>query len=246
MAEDHAYGVIEKILVMREVDKPALGAVRCHPGLRAALHNEQIWIRGIAAAATGDRSLSQLPVLHTYLLDGENRLFPAGGLTPVARLSVLDWISLHEFIGLELPASALPGIVSQKLAISLVQAGLEIKAAALMTTLERWQQYGLNAPLARLERLRFAVSEKGEALIIGTPLPPLPGRTYTLQDDIFLPAGYAFNPPGIHRIIHSAQNHNGDGHLLFEVDGSCQWIPSSYCVPATRSAIRMTKGGVDV
>jgi len=245
MAENNAYGIKEKILVLREADKTALAIVRCIPGLRVALDKGKIWVRGVPVTENTDKAILQLPVLHTYLLDEQSRLFPAGGLTPVARLDALSWQSLQEFVPIELPVSALPGMATQVLQLKLVHAMQEREVDALMTSLETWKNYGANAPLIRLQQLRFAVSEDARALIMGTPLPPIPGRGYTLHDHILLPAGYSLDPSSMSSVINRRLNPHGDAYLLIDTD-SWQRIPLHYCMPATRSAIRMTKGRCDV
>ena len=112
-----------------------------------------------------------------------------------------------------------------------------------MTSLRIWKEYVEAAPLIRLKQLQFAVSEDDQALIIGMPVPPIPGKAYTLRDHILLPAGYDLDPPVVRPLIRSRLNPLEDAWLLFDTDGSWQRIPLQYCMPATRSAARMTKGG---
>ena len=79
-------------------------------------------------------------------------------------------------------------------------------------------------------------------LIIGKPLPALPGKEYVLQDTLLLPCGYAFDPPVISALVVARLNPGKDALLLFDTDGSWEKIPAACFVATTRSAIRITKG----
>jgi hypothetical protein len=111
---------------------------------------------------------------------------------------------------------------------------------AILTTLTNWKIYADTAPLIRLQDLSFAVSETGEVLVIGTPLPPIPGSVFTLQDNLLLPAGYDFDPPAIGQFIYSVTGTESNTLLLFHTDGQWEKIPGTCFVRASRSAIRLT------
>jgi hypothetical protein len=233
----------ELIIVLSQTDKAALGSVRCLPGLQAADDDGFIWVRGIAAQQETDLRIRQLPGLHTYMLDADNNLFPPEGLTPVGKLKALDWEPLSSFITVKLPVSALPGKISQRHAIRLVPSGRSQEGNALLTDLKTWKAYGEKAPLIRLQQTRFAVSEKNKVLIMGTPLPALPGKEFVLQDTLLLPAGFEFDPPAISTLIVNRLDPSKEALLLFDIDGTWEKIAKESFVASTRSAIRLTKGG---
>jgi hypothetical protein len=232
----------ELILVLSQTDKAALGSVRCLPGLQAAEAEGFIWVRGIPALEKIDLRIRQLPGLHTYLLDADNNLFPPGGLTPVGKLKSLNWVALSSFVTVELPVSALPGKIDQQHAIRLVPSGRSQAGNALLTDLETWKAYAEHASLVRLQQTRFAVSEKNKVLIIGSPLPALPGREYVLQDTLLLPCGYEFDPPVICSLVITRFDPLKEALLLFDTNGTWEKIPTTAFVHSTRSAIRLTKG----
>jgi len=233
----------ELIIVLSQTDKAALGSVRCLPGLQAAETEDYIWVRGIAAQENIDIRIRQLPGLHTYTLDADNNLFPPGGLTPVGKLKPLKWVPVAEYITVKLPVSALPGKVSLQHTIRLAPSGHSQQGNALLTNLATWKNYAEAAPLVRLQQTRFAVSEKNKVLIIGVPLPALPGREYVLQDTLLLPCGFEFDPPAIGELVMARLDPSKGSLLLFDTDGSWEMIPKTAFMPSTRSAIRSTKGG---
>lgn len=233
----------ELIIVLSQADKAALGSVRCLPGLQAAEEEGFIWVRGVNALEAIDLRIRQLPGLHTYTLDADNNLFPPGGVTPVAKLQPLKWIPISEYITVKLPVSALPGKVHLQHTIRLAPSARSQEGNALLTDLVTWKAYAETAPLVRLQQTRFAVSEKNKVLIIGNPLPALPGREYVLQDTLLLPCGFEFDPPAISELVVERLDPSKQLLLLFDTDGSWEELPIKAFIPATRSAIRLTRGG---
>lgn len=243
MAKDNACGMKELIIILLKADKAALGSVRCLPGLMAAEEEDFIWVRGINALDNIDLRIRQLPGLHTYTLDADNNLFPPGGVTPVGKLKPLNWAPVAEYITVTLPVSALPGKINLQHAIRLAPSGRLQQGNALLTNLATWKAYAEVAPLVRLQQTRFAVSEENKVLVIGTPLPALPGKEYVLQDTLLLPCGFEFDPPAIGELVIARLDPSKESFLLFDTDGSWEKVPKTAFMPSTRSAIRLTQGG---
>lgn len=231
----------EIILTLVEADGDALASVRCMPGLLVAVDGGLIWVRGIPAAVKPNLAIQQLPSIHTYKLDDENRLFPIGNVTPVGILKPLKWVSIRDLITIELPPSAMPGRLNGKHDVKLIPSSREEKAGALITDLQTWHDYAENAPAVRLKQTRFAVSANNKVLVTGDPLPPIPGKAYSLRNNILLPAGYDFDPPVMSSLIATRLNPSKDSLLLFDIDGNCEHIPFSSLVSSSRSAVRLTK-----
>ena len=232
----------ELILVLTARDREALGAVRCQPGLRVAEATGQLWLRGIETDATPDLRLRQLPAVQTYLLDEGDCLFPVGGLTPVGKLPNLRWTSLAAYIRPELPTSALPGKPEGRYPVKLVPSNRAEAGGALVTGLAVWQQYTATAPEVRLQGLRFAVSENDQVLVVGTPLPPVPGKEYWLTHNMLVPSGFDFDLPLATGLLAAKLNPHNNAVLRFQPDGSWEKIPKEALVPASRSAARLTRG----
>jgi hypothetical protein len=110
-----------------------------------------------------------------------------------------------------------------------------------MTTLGLWKKYAETAPASRLDHLQFAVSEHNNVLIIGNPLPAIPGKQYWIKDEILLPAGYDFEIKFVSAFIRDRNNGEGETYTLFDPDGNWKQISRSLLVPAKRSAVRLTK-----
>ncbi|HEX2630970.1 MAG TPA: hypothetical protein VHM26_18265 [Chitinophagaceae bacterium] len=220
---------------------PALGPARCIDGLMSASEGDTIWIKGIAEGWKEDPILRQLPVKHAYRLDAQQRMFATNAVTPSALLPQLDWKPLRVFIPVALPVSAMPGKANATVAIKLVVSSNEKKGDALLISLDTWKGYAETAPATRLTRLKFAVSEKNEVLVIGHPLPALPGKEYWLSDNMLLPCGMDWELPLMGAVIGKQLNPMNDAILLFDENASWQSITKTFFVTAKRSAVRLTK-----
>ena len=229
------------VLVLDAAYRAALGAVRDQPGWLAATDAAgALWLRGPVAAGPLPLALRQLPARAAYQADAQGRLFPQGARTPTGRLPALGWQPLAEFLPLEMPTAALPGQPPAPLPVQLVPARQLRPGTALLTTLAAWVAYAETAPMARLAALRFTASERGQVLLVGTPLPPLPGQEYWQTESLLLPAGRELALPLAARLLTDKLALAGTSLLLFDEAGHYEVLALSDLHPATRAAVRLT------
>jgi len=218
-------------------DIGGFGTVRTWPELRVAVSGDECWIRGLPFDSS---LLAKLPIKAVYRIDEQQRLFGLKDKTPHSVLKKMSWEPLQSFLTLELPVSAFPASTDERLHVKLSPATGTTAPVAIMTHLDAWKRYADSAPLIRLQRLRFAVCASGEVLVLGTPLPSLPGMTYYSHEHLLLPSGYDFDPPAASPFITSRLAAGGDTLILFHADGQWEKISGSSFIGATRSAIRHT------
>lgn len=230
----------ELVFTMDKKDAHSLGNIRCMPDIKVAADENYIWLRVFYDRGGPDKNIVQLPVQHSYHIDENDLLFTPGGLTPVAILPQLDWQPVAGFVSIQIPVAALPGKLEEAAITKLITSATTKKSNALLTSLLHWKAYAETAPATRLAPLKFAVSENNQVLIMGTPLPPIPGKEYWIMDDILLPCGYNLEIPMAAPFISNKLNPDKDGLLLFDEHGHCEKIDLAYVVPAKRSAVRLT------
>lgn len=234
-------GLTERVLVLAAADEAALGAVRHLPGLQAAPDAAgQLWLRGLPAQDPLPVELRALPARVAYGLDEAGRLFPAGRLAPTARLPALPWLPLRELLPLTLPPAALPAQDAPRYRPRLLASAQPQPGAALLTTLAAWAAYAEAAPEIRLQSLRFAAAADGRVLLLGAPLPPLPGQELWQLAGLLLPAGYALEAPLLAPLLSRQLSPAGTELLLFAPDGGWEPVPLTQLLPATRAAVRRT------
>jgi len=231
---------MEKVLVLEEKYREALGAVRNITALKAAADGELIWLRGITTHNATHALISSLPVVQSYTLNQNELLFPHGSKTPTKKLPIFEWIPIKQFMPVTMPVSAMPGSAPPKTTITLNRTELIKETHALLVNLSDWKIYAESAPETRLRPLQFAVSAKNEALIYGQPLPNIPGMAYWLNGQMLLPAGFDFNPPVLAALISAQLKEDKPAFMLFDANGTWQHIPLAAFQPAKRSAIHLT------
>jgi len=230
----------EIVITIALKDRKLLGNIRTFPGLSVRDVDDIIYVRGI----TDNPSIriKKLPTLNTYTLSKSGELFPIGKSTPVAVLKDLEWIPLQEYIEVAPPVSALPGATDRKYSMALVPSDSERIGTAILTTLDNWKNYAESAPDIRLEKLSFAVSEHKKVVIMGTPLPALPGKEFWASERFLIPCGFDFEFPLLKELFQKKITQTNSGRILLSTDGHIEIIPDYNFVKATRSAIRLTKG----
>lgn len=231
------------VLVLQGSDLPKIGKIRCWLGMQAAELEGQLWLRCPMQQAELEEALRCLPLLFTYREDEQGLLFREGQLTPSARLPQLNWTPLTEYISVELPTAALPAMAPNKYTVKLTPLATAQNGVGLKTTLEQWQQYAETAPAIRLECLHFALSEIGEVMILGEPLPPISGEEFWQRGSVLLPAGYDLEWPIVAELLAIRENTAGQYYLVFDQKGNWEKIEKECFVPATRAGIRASKSG---
>ncbi len=222
-----------------------LGKLRLRP-VQVRQDAGLIWLRGAQLDDELAGILRSLPGALRFSVLSDGQLQPDGHRLPKGHLPPGPWVALQEWLKPELPPSA-----SAKVAMAHVPLGLEkiscfpanvpenVREPALLTTaVSVWGAYGKNAPQVRLDRWTVAVSENGDALVRGKPLPPIPGTQYVEWDHIAVPLGWWWTPAVeaalVRRILALPEN----VLALFATDGSWQSVPQDEFVRATRAAIR--------
>ena len=176
-------------------------------------------------------------------------MLPDGQLQPVAsrlpnnRLPGGPWVSLPEWLALELPPAGLAGRSEQRTPMVLVRSSRPEKASVLLTSIDRWEAYAVQAPQVRLDRWQFAVAEDGRVLVRGGPLPPLPGGRWVDRKGIAVPAGWQWSPPVEASIVRTVFGLEPGDLALWQPDGTWQRIRAADFTPASRAAVRATSEG---
>ena len=227
------------ISILPQKEMQNLADLRLELGLEISLLEDEIWLKSPLLSQTPPAFLLQLPNKLIYRLE-EAWLFPFGEKTPQLKLPKgMKWQSIKEAISIEMPTSAMPAKLASEFPIRLQEAAQTEAGAALVCSWKAWQDYVKNAFQIRLKPLRFALSEADEVLVIGNPLPAIPGKEYWLKDNMLIPAGYQLEMPRFSSYIAQRLGAGSHTYILFEPDASFQKIPKSAFQQASRRAISL-------
>ncbi len=180
---------------------------------------------------------------------GDSMCFPTASFSPWPagfpknRLPGGPWVSLPKWLALELPPAGLAGRSEQRTPMVLVRSSRPETASVLLTSIDRWEAYAIQAPQVRLDRWQFAVAEDGRVVVRGEPLPPLPGERWVDREGIAVPAGWRWSPPVEAAIVRAVFGLEPGDLALWQTDGTWQRIRAADFMPASRAAVRATAEG---
>jgi MoxR-vWA-beta-propeller ternary system domain bpX2 len=234
-------------------DAESLAPLRLTRGIEVAEKEQFVWIRGPSEEKV-ERLVRALPAIARYEVTGGNRLRNLESRIPAEMLPALNWQLVSAWLRVKMPTSSSPrpsppveeretDISLLPVSIRIVRSAEERSIALLVTSLEEWREFALNAPEVRLRQLRFAVDEAGNVVVCGKPLPPLPGRQFVLHGNIAVQAGFMWKPAVSADVLSRRLGLGTDALALFHEDGTFSRIEAEQFVPATRSAVRETAEG---
>lgn len=218
-----------------------LGNIRVLPNCWIAEDEEKIWLKSEIEGGVTPLAIQQLPAMRRFRVDEKGSLFPLKGLTPVGKMPTLNWLPIASFVTVDLPVAALPAQIQDTVTAKLIRSKEMEEANFLLLPWKLWQEYALATSNIRLKPLTFAVSEQGEVVVYGKPLPPLPGRLFWQTKQILLPAGWAFEYPIIAEILTSTHLKKKNTLLLYQAEGLAELPAKEDFMQASRSAIRKTE-----
>lgn len=226
-----------------------LSLLRYQAGVGICEQEEVLWLQGKSLNDDLVRSIARIPgaTLFNVLQDGQ--LVRQGELVPTSRVVSGPWQLFDEWFrqAISLPSglTSAPKTldITNALEIQLVRSSLPREATLLQTTLDKFQAYVSDAPQWRLERWKFAASADGLVIILGTPLPPLPGNLWVVENDIAVPAGFCWNPAVAGATLRRVLGLQPGCLALLHQDRTWELLPQEAWVHCTRSAVRLTVQG---
>jgi hypothetical protein len=215
------------------------------PGVEGCAQTDLVWLRGESAEDEFTRRLLAMPESQLFVVIGLDEIVPHGARVPVGRLPEGTWQPLSRWLVVTLEPAALPARGGERVRLRMMPSNSEREANVLLTSFECFAEYAVNAPLVRLQRWRFAVSGEGVAVILGTPLPPLPGQLYCETEGVAVQAGWTWTPRVEATVVRQVLDLTVGDVALLHANGSWERIGGSHFTAATRSAIRRTGGTSD-
>jgi len=221
-------------------DAASLAALRLNPGLEVGAAAGFVWLRGNRGDKHLDAMLAALPARGRYERIAPNQLRRIDQRIPSSRLPEITWTPLQAWLQVEMPVPALPAYGPRRAPLMLARSVEERAPGLLLATLEDLKQFAATAAKVRLDRLQFAASPSGEALVRGSPLPPLPGRRFVLRGRVATPSGFSWQPAVGVDALEQAFGVSGDTLLVWTEDGTVTSLRGEQFVPLTRGALAAT------
>lgn len=224
------------ILLFKTRDLSSLATYRHQDDWEVAFTEEDTCFVRLPISESVEQIIQSLPCLKSWSLQENSQLIPTGKTLPEEILPPLSWLPLHTL----LPAVPVSPKENEPffghLSFSLL-ADTEIREpSGLILAFSHFKRWVETAPAVRLSPLRFALSEQGQVIILGQPLPPLNGLSLYLKDQILLPSGST-----LPKYILPEDLANTPNEILYiENDGTFHRISNELFVDVSRAAVRLT------
>ena len=233
-----AHKMSHTIFQIAAKNEPTLGSVRCVADLTVTRYQDQLWLKLENQTKEIPLEVRQLPIEATMTLDKEGFLFPQNVHTPVDQVTDLQWIPISEWLPVELPRSVFAGKGIHAHQYEIVPSSEEQQCHGLLTNAQLFYSFVIGTMKKRFGQLRFVVNLNNEVFVVGEQLPSLPGQTFWLEHELWLPAGYNFNLPWLKAIIGKSIQNNHPSYGVFLTDETWFILPKDDLVDVSRSTVR--------
>ena len=236
-----------------------ISGIRDRPGFRAFIGKSEWWIQvDTELVKDAVQILSLLPNTQLYRVDNSHRLIPWGKSVPTGTLPKnIVWEPLEEWTRLNLPIhQILGGDSHDRMPLRLERHDCEFVPGAMLCTFRDWSSYVLNNFQQRWSSLRFAcyfsstdmfASLKIDTLVVGTPLPSIPGLRLSCRDHILVPIPFSWYPNVPTGAIRRSLAARETDWLLWTSNSEIELITDDALIATSRASIRATNlssGGI--
>ena len=218
-----------------------LAALRLSDDLEIADVNGLLWLRGKTTRPDLAVALWRLPANARFHWLAGDRLQPWGSRLASERLpQSASWQSLRTWLRVGLPAAGLPADNPRPRSLRIVPSDRATEPNAMLLPMSDWLSWAVSAPLIRLNQLRYAISGRGDALILGRPVPPVRGQLLVETDGVVIPVGAKWDPAVPPRVVRRVLAASDGMVVLWDIDGA-RLLSEELFVPATRASARASQ-----
>ena len=227
-------------LKIKSAYKDQLGSIRHWGNLKMAVDGEVVWLKGFTEEQINDSLIQQLPFKERFYVS-DKKLFPLGKKLPIGKAPSFLWTPINKALRVDLP---LPNPnyfgIEEDLIIRLIKSEKEREGIALLVDVQQLKLYVEQAAAIRLKSLSWVLIGKSKALVVGTPLLPLPGTVFWKDNKFLMPLGRRFELPILSQFIQQKIDPVSEHWILWNDDGSYIAILQDDFVPLTISSLRVT------
>lgn len=239
MGENSENG-IRYFLRVKKTHKDDLANIRPWTDLKVGFEEEYVWVKGFNYLQINLLEVKSIPSKTVYYTK-EGKLYLQGSLLPDRNMPSLVWTRMDRALPVELPRLNHNFFdLEEKISTKLIPSEKEMKAVAMLTTMDALRAYVEAAPAVRLKPLQWTIINGDWALIFGTPLLPIQGETYWQHDNMFIPTGYDFDLSILKKSIRKLLNPNQDLMIVWNRDSTWFDLQKTDVVGLSISSFRLS------
>ncbi|MBC8756901.1 hypothetical protein H2O64_19665 [Kordia sp. YSTF-M3] len=241
METDLTQGVTEYWLRLPSKYKHKLSQIRVWKTVRMVTDMDDVWVRGISPNQLNSEEIRSIPFKKIYF-QHENALFLLGGNLPEERLkTALLWSPIDKALPAEMPDYNFNYFgVDEKIQFNIVPSSIERSAKAQIVDLTMLDAIIPTMPSIRLQPIEWTLLDD-KALLIGTPLLSIPGKTFWQQQQFLLPTGYDFEYPELSSYFNKIINQNSNDYIIVNTDNTYYNVPKDKFKKLTISGYRLSR-----
>lgn len=219
-------------------------------GVWIAAEGEYVWLHGTVdtqkeKAEQTLQLLRQVPDGELFVFDGDESLRAVGERLISITLPRLTFQGLNEVIEFELPPTRMPGRIMSRVSLRLTRSETTGSSeyrqpSAIVGAFADWHQWVEQSNNLRLKPLKFACDTHQRVLIVGTPLPSIRGQQFCKFGNVYVPAGWSWNPGVSIELLNKIVGATGETQVWAFQEDSWLTISTGQFVSASRSAVRLT------
>ena len=221
--------------------KAFVAELRLTPSIRLLETENHIWLQGEDLEEQLRAQLLRIPDILLFHVEVDRQLIPLGATVPNGYLPSGDWILIRNWCSVRLPVAAYSGETHPTVLITIVRSAECQEANTLVADFADWRRFVETAPSIRLRNLKFAVHESGKTMIVGSPLPPIPGLFLYAEQGIAVESGWRVEPRVEPQILAHSLKLGGNDIAWIQRTGEVEVVLANDFCPATRSAVRRTR-----
>ncbi|WP_420574006.1 hypothetical protein [Kordia sp.] len=240
MERDLAQGVTEYWLRLPSKYKDKLSQVRVWKSLRMATDMQDIWVRGISPHQLYSPEIRSIPFKKIYF-QRDNALFLLGGNLPEERLKTsLLWSPIDRALPVEMPDYNFNYFgIDSKIEFKIIPSTVERSANVQLVSLEVLDIIIPKTPAVRLQQLQWTIIND-HALLFGTPLLSVPGKTFWQANNFLIPTGYDLEYPELNSYFNKNINALND-YIVVHTDSTYYKLPKEKLQKLSISGYRLSR-----
>jgi hypothetical protein len=216
-----------------------LGALRNWSNARIGFDGNDVWLKDLDFAQINSPEVKSIPYKKIYE-EKNGKLYPAGSLLPEGNAPSLLWTPVDRGLPVKLPSFNHNFFgIRKKITMKLVASEKENTAVAILTSLASLKKYVEKAPAVRLQKISWVMIGP-KALLLGTPLLPVPGETYWQREDLLIPAGYDFDLYAMSGALNKKLNPEKNNWVICNRDQSFTLVPKNSLKNLSIGSFRLT------
>lgn len=228
-------------LLIKEVYRDDLAAVRPWQNLKLAYDRDEIWIRDLSYVQVESPEVKCIPYKTLYY-EHEGKLYLLNSELPDRTIPSLLWTPIERALPVKLPSLNHNYFgVNQHVDLCLVPAESEHEAEVMIVGIDTLEAYLESAPAVRLGPLSWTLLNHDKALVAGKPMLPVNAEVYWRSGHFIIPTGYEFELDMLCLAMNELLNPYNDSWIVWHADNRYALIGKDDLEPLSLGSFRATR-----